>query len=66
MSTQALQVRISRAGALGDVDSLYLFACQVDWRKQCSHFAVRNCCFALASPDAKSCLVPEVLLETCK
>jgi hypothetical protein len=66
MSTQALQVRLSRSGAFGDVDPLYLFACQVEWRKQCSHAAGTELLCALASPDAQSRLIAEVLLEACK
>ena len=66
MSTQASQVRISKTGAPGDVGSLYLFACQVEWRKRCCHVAGTELLYALALPDGKSCLVAEVLLKTYK
>jgi hypothetical protein len=66
MGTQALQVRILWGGPAGAIDPLYLFACQVEWRKRCSQAAGTELLFALASPDAKIRLVAEALLEACK
>jgi hypothetical protein len=66
MSAQALQVGMSRAGAPGGIDPLYLFACQIEWRKRCSQPAGVELLCALASPDANSRFIAEVLLEACK
>jgi hypothetical protein len=66
MSTQALQVRVPLAGCPGGIDPLYLFACQVEWRKRGSQTAGAELLRALASSDDESCLVAEALLETCK
>lgn len=66
MSTQTLQVAVSRVGAPGGIDPLYLFACQIEWRKRCSQLAGRELLCALASPDANSRFIAEVLLEACK
>jgi hypothetical protein len=65
-SAQALQARLSRSSAPGNVDPLYLFACQVEWRKRRSRVAAKELLCALASPDAQGRLIAEVLLEACK
>lgn len=66
MDTQALQVRILWGGPAGASDPLYLFACQVEWRKRPSQAAGTELLCALMSPDAKIRLVAEALLDACK
>ena len=65
MVTPVLRVRIPRSCPLSGVDPLYLFACQVEFRKRCSQAARKELLFALLSSNAESRLVAEALLEAC-
>lgn len=65
MSAPVLQVRIPSTVSLGELDPLYLFACEVEWRKRRRTLACEELLWALASLDATTRLVAGTLLDAC-
>jgi hypothetical protein len=68
MSSQTLTllVRNREPISCGEVDPLYLFACQVQWRTWCSEDAGWELLAALTSSDIPTQMVARALLQSRK
>jgi hypothetical protein len=64
--SRALLARNPEPISCGEVDSLYLFACQVQWRRWCIEDAVWELLAALTSSDSPTQTVARALLQRCR
>ena len=64
--SRALLARNSEPISCGEVDSLYLFACQVQWHRWCIEDAVWELLAALTSSDIPTRTVARALLQRCR
>ena len=65
-SSRTLLVRNPEPISCGEVDSLYLFACQIHWRKWCVEGAIWELLAALTSSDVPTRTVARALLQRCR
>ena len=65
-SSRTLLVRNPEPISCGEVDSLYLFACQIHWRKWCVEDAIWELLAALTSSDVPTRTVARALLQRCR
>jgi hypothetical protein len=64
--SRALLARNPEPISCGEVDSLYLFACQVQWRRWCIEDAVWELLAALTSSNIPTRTVARALLQRCR